>query len=408
MHDAPSLPSHDVVITPDTQIREEDEQPKKAEQKNIPPKGGKGKDKKVVVVKDKKVIINKVSKATSSAGALPHIRDDLGRKVHLAGASFSMGYSVSSTIPNSNRNHREEMFKNAASAGANLIVIGVNSELWSNKAYKNEVYKKSLDTYVKWAVKYRLYFIIKLQSIRGKDTGSFSGPGSNWKIAASKTKRSNAIKMFTEMAEKYKNNNNFVGFTILNEPYSGSDYSKWNVVTDFYLDVIDAVYPIDKNCAFFVMAPYRYSGYPIHWEKKGHLDRPKANIVYEFHSYYHNRIKREWGPNFASGKIQQGKEDLETWLKENILIQGYPVFCGEFGIIHTDSRAEKNWKEAHLAQMNAFNKYKIHYAQWRLWDDRAKGGRSKTKLAMSTNGGLDLNLKGETWKKGLPKALIRP
>lgn len=333
-----------------------------------------------------------------------------GDELLLAGAVFTAHWSIPSTQPEGNRHNREAMFQNMDQSGANFVVITVNPELWSNTLFDNEKYKSNIDTFIQWAVKHNLFFQLRIQCVGNER--SFSGPGSNYKITLPQYSdyKERAIQMLVEIAQLYKSNPNFVGLSLLNEPYSGKDYSNWDSVISYYYEAIDSIRAADPDCIIWVMEPYQWGSSLSHWVDQGFLQRD--NVVYEYHIYYHHWTDRGWGEYYAEGDFTQGYAEFLNWHNDNVLVAknlGYPVFAGEFGIYGTDGdyptdgrTPDPYYREAHEAQMKIMNDYGIHYTQWVMY------GLSSSNWGMASYDGYTLSERGSIWADNLPTNLKKP
>jgi len=337
-----------------------------------------------------------------------------GQPVHLAGAAFGPMWNIELSKPGSIQ-AKEKNIQNMKEEGANLVFLVINLELWNNPDYSDH-YKQNVDAWVEWIKKYDMFFIIKLHCSR-YEYDVFSDAGTNWKIAEYEPQRSQAIQMYVEMANKWKNLPNFVGISLLNEPAGWDvDDKKWDVVTEFYLDAIDAIREVDPECIIFVQAPYRSSGYPKEWVNREFLQR--EGIVLEFHQYYCYRVKseiEEWAVIYKNEGPEKGREAYEQWLVENIISvrdeYDIPILAGEFGV-RLDSHSTEPlpdpdvpyWEEQHTDNMKLFNEYKVHYSQWRVYNRQGTGHT----FAMCTSDGLNFNFVGQNWAANLPSDLIRP
>jgi hypothetical protein len=343
-----------------------------------------------------------------------------GNPLHLAGAvKAALAASVSAAQPG-NRHGKEIMFQKLSDAGGNFVVFAMNSELWTHQEYRSYI-----DTYVQWCRKHRLYYQFKVQAIGEYNGGTyptkFSRAGSNWMVTLPENAhyKTRLINMWTDLVTLYGDDPNFVGLSLLNEPWGNMDesriYEKWKPVRDYYLEAIDAVTAIDPNCIFFVMEPWSWGSSGAHWNDpanpyRGYLERP--NVVYEFHVYYHHWDDRGWGLQYSSGNFAQGDVLMRQWHEERVGVvqdDGYPVFNGEFGPygaypdVQIDGRTPvTNYQRAHQGQIQDMNALGIHYSQYCLY------ALSEQQYGMINEDGTDWSGKGQVLVNNLPPGLPRP
>jgi hypothetical protein len=336
--------------------------------------------------------------------------------LYLAGGVWVGHWSVGQSTPNGLG--KKVLMQRVSDAGANLIVFPINLELWQHQEYR-----QNFDTFIQWAKEYHLYYILKLQRADGSagDGGIFfSGPGSNYKIAEDSTRKQMAINMFKDWATLYGDDPNFIGMTLLNEPYSGYEYSHWKSVKDYYVEAIDAVTPIDSDCIFYVMEPWDYGMHNFHWNDpsnpyRGYL--PRENVVYEYHDYYHQGIGwHPWNNEYVAWDNNGGYDALTQYHTQDVMspaADGHPVYCGEFGIYSTDESnslwpsspdPDTNYVAAHIGQTNNMIENGIHYAQFYFHPIKS----SNVYWGMTSPDGTQLNEAGQLWASLLPSELEKP
>ena len=362
--------------------------------------------------------------------------DQNNNSLHLVGSVISLEYDVSESLLFTNVN--EHMFKTINESGANYVTIGVNSELWSNNARQSE-YRDRVNEIIGWCRKYELYYQLKLQSVgsgslRGTyPNGQYCRAGNNWQLTdpnyvkvgadgkhyPSTPFRERAFSMWIDLAKLYGNDPNLLGYSLLNEPYSEDDWSKWENVIKYYEDCIRQITQVDPYGIFFVMAPKDYGVDLIDWISdsnpyKGYLNN--TNVVYEYHNYYKNYATwvGAWGYQFYMGNETQGQIDAYNWHITKIMPvynDDHPVFCGEFGISGVNSLALEeprnmivnNYEAGNNAQIQIMNELGIH---WTMFYMRAT--RDGNAWGMTNIDGIGLSERGEIWANNIPEGLHRP
>jgi len=286
-------------------------------------------------------------------------------------APFSHGVNFSQWFEGPNaqaiqfNRYIEQDFINVKSMGADVIRIPVTMHSMTGGAPEyllDPLLLKFLDTAVGWAEKHRLYIII--------DNHSFDP-------VASTDENIDGIllKVWAQIAVRYKNRSQYVVYEILNEPHGISD-SRWGTIQGM---AIDTIRKIDATHAIIVGgADYnsinKLSSLPEYYDH---------NLIYTFHFYdpiIFTHQGADWGsPPLASlagvpfpaegRRIPRTPGDLKgTWVE--YAIKNYkndaafsalaasldktvafsrernaPVFCGEFGVymIHSPPKDRVLW-----------------------------------------------------------------
>jgi endoglucanase len=214
-----------------------------------------------------------------------------------------------------------------------------------------------LDMAVNWAEKYRLYLIIDNHSFHPIN----HTPNDIDKIL---------LPVWAQIAQRYKDRSNFIVYEILNEPHGISD-ARWGEVQGM---AIDTIRRIDQKHAIIVGG--------TDFNSIGKLSAmPKysdPNLIYTFHFYDPHVFTHQgasWGePSMAAlagvpfpydrSRMPRTPNNLrETWIESalndyqrssssqtlNATLdrvvafskeRNVPVFCGEFGVLLSNSRHE--------------------------------------------------------------------
>ena len=229
-----------------------------------------------------------------------------GMNVLLQGGSIACDWSAASSAPDSNRNRRRELGGLVNATGANLIVLCCSPKLWADTSIsevERTAYKEAIDGYFEWALTDDYWIILKFH-LYGKEGSDYSGPGSNYKCAENEPYRTFCTTFFEEAAARYYDHNCFGGLSLMNEPYSGSDWDHWDNVIDWYVDTIDAVQATCPDVAFYCQPVRNWGGnlesflptdHPYCPDSKPALtydeDIPRSHTVYELHQYYYNKCR---------------------------------------------------------------------------------------------------------------------
>ncbi len=244
----------------------------------------------------------------------------------------------------------EQDFKDVRELGCDAIRLPIHFENLSSGAgdYKIDPYIFSiLDNAVKWAAEQKIFLILDNHS---------------WSTFENTTKdiEKRLLKIWPQIAERYKDSGKYVAYEILNEPH-GIENSKWGKIQK---NVIDAIRAIDKTHAIVVGG--------ADWNSfESMLALPKfqdENLIYTFHYYepmmfthqgaaWTEGLARIKGVPFPYDKAKippkpKNPSASEKWYYENYeekssqktmaeafekiaefsVERNAPVWCGEFGV----------------------------------------------------------------------------
>jgi len=284
----------------------------------------------------------------------------------LKAAPFSRGINFSQWFETPNAEsiqftrYIEQDFINVKSLGADVIrlPIRMHSMTMGAPGYTlNPLLFKFLDTAVDWAEKHQLYIII--------DNHSFDP------VAPTDENIDGILlKVWAQIAARYKNRSKYVVYEILNEPHGISD-SRWGEIQGM---AIETIRKIDTTHAIIVGGA-DYNSIDKLFSLPKYSD---PNLIYTFHFYDPHIFTHQgasWGdPSLASlsgvpfpaesRRIPKTPDDLKgTWVEEalkNYLNdaafstltaslnrtvafsreRNVPVFCGEFGVYMIQSPAK--------------------------------------------------------------------
>lgn len=281
-----------------------------------------------------------------------------------------------------NRFNKED-FQNIKKLGCDVIRLPINLHYMTNGAPDyiiDPLFFDLMDQVVDWSEELNMHLIL--------DNHTF-----NSEVNTETSVEGILIKVWTQMAEHYKNRSNYVYYEILNEPH-GLTTAVW---CQIQLNVINAIRAIDSKHTI-VVGPSGYNSYkeldlmPVY---------PDANLIYTFHFYdpyvfTHQGIP--WDSKFRDlqgvpfpydrTKMPSCPESVKgTWIESslnNYSLDGtvdrvkelidiavnfknsrkVNVFCGEFGVYNMGSNdADRNyWYET-------VRKYLEEKGiSWTIWD----------------------------------------
>ena len=277
----------------------------------------------------------------------------------------------------------EQDFANVKGLGADVIRLPVNMHsmtLGQPGFILDPLLLKFLDAAVDWAEKYQLYLII--------DNHSFDP------VAPTDVNIDGIlVKVWTQLAERYKDRGEYVIYEVLNEPHGISD-KRWGEIQG---TVIEAIRKIDTTHSIIV------GGTDFNSVEKlfSIPEYDDQNLIYTFHCYDPHLFTHQgatWGePSLAKlaglpfpadkKRMPPFPDDLKgTWVEDrfknyekdagyaalsqtlNRVVQfsrerNVPVFCGEFGVYMIQSPAADRvrWYEYFS---DALNKRNIPWTSW--------------------------------------------
>jgi len=277
----------------------------------------------------------------------------------------------------------EQDFINVKSMGADVIRLPIRMHsmtLGAPEYTLDPLLLKFLDTAIDWAEKHQLYIII--------DNHSFDP------VAATDENIDGILlKVWAQIAARYKNRTQYVVYEILNEPHGISD-SRWGEIQGL---AIDTIRKIDTTHAIIVGG----TDYNSIGKLSSIPEYSDSNLIYTFHFYDPHIFTHQgatWGepslaplagvPFPAEGRrIPQTPDSLKgTWIEgalrnyKNAAAfstlaasfdktvafsreRNVPIFCGEFGVYMIQSPAKDRvvWYEFITGLMERRN---IARASW--------------------------------------------
>ena len=280
--------------------------------------------------------------------------------------------------------YSEQDFINAKSLGVDVIRLPIalhNMTLGKPDFSLDPQFLKLLDTAVEWAEKHELYLII--------DNHSFDP------IKPTSDSIDNILlKVWAQIAARYKSRSKYIIYEILNEPHGISD-KRWGEIQGA---AIKTIRKFDKKHSIIVGGT-DYNSIDKMFSIPEYTD---SNLIYTFHFYDPHIFTHQgarWGnPSFASlagvpfpydrARMPVCPDDLkETWAAESLADyehesafsslratlnrvttfskkRNVPVFCGEFGVYMVQCPAEDRvrWYAFISAELKKRN------IPWTCWD----------------------------------------
>lgn len=176
-----------------------------------------------------------------------------------------------------------------------------------------------------------------------------------------------------EVAARYKDHTNVIGYQIWAEPawanYTSDEFDRLEASwADFILGNVDSIRSVDSDALIFVPSAGHYSRKWVsaYWREN---PIPRPNIVYTWTIYYKHHTGDAWVKFYETGDFESGKTGLTNWHKQHglwMVEEGIaPVMLGESGFF---SYLDHFNNEEVLARdwLRIINEYKQGWTYW-LW-----------------------------------------
>lgn len=279
--------------------------------------------------------------------------------------------------------YTKQDFINIKELGCNVIRLPIDLHsmtLGAPNYLMDPLFFFFLDQVVDWTEELELHLIL--------DNHSFDPPSTDPNI------ENVLIKVWLQMADHYKNRNNYLYYEILNEPHDMSDAS-WNRIQ---LNVINAIRQIDSTHSI-IIGPAGWNGYNNLQYMPVYAD---TNLIYTFHFYEPFLFTHQgatWtdpsmgpvtdipfpydagsmpsiptemiGTWVASAYGDYNNKGKDSWVQQQIDIaisfkssRNVPLFCGEFGVYIPNSINDQrvNWYNTVCSYLEQ------NGISWTIWD----------------------------------------
>ncbi len=177
--------------------------------------------------------------------------------------------------------------------GFNSIRIPFNYKLFNDEDYLGNTKSRGfelIDRVVNWAKKYDLYVVLDMHCAPGGQTGANidDSYGYPW-LMVSKESQDEFVKIWTEIAEYYKNEEIIAAYELINEPIAHYfEKDSLNPILDaLYNRTVKAIREVDDN-HIIVLGGSRWNG-----DFTVFANPLKENIVYAFHKYWMPPVQKE-------------------------------------------------------------------------------------------------------------------
>lgn len=150
-------------------------------------------------------------------------------------------------------------------------------------------------------------------------------------------------KVWTQIANQYKNYSDYLIFELLNEPrhketpeeWSGGTQEGRSVLNDYYLTILKAIRATGGNNTKrkVMVAPYAASVVQVAWDEFV-IPNNDPDVIISIHAYFPFKFALEgtdanWGTNQDKADV----DALMSRIENNFISKGLPVVMGEWGSI---------------------------------------------------------------------------
>lgn len=255
---------------------------------------------------------------------------------------------------------QETDFENIASLGFNCVRLPFNHKLIEKEPFS---YSKEglsyLEKAIGWARKYGIWVILDLHAAPGSQNGDWhsdsTGEVELWKNPSNIER---TIKLWTFLANRFKDEETVAGYDILNEPIVAA-----GELNKFYQDLVKEIRKVDKNHIIFLE--------PVNWAQDlDVLEKPKdENLAFSIHFYqpleFCFNTKSVPVYPFKDYLYKKGMEDNIKHLKNCFTISQklkVPILVGEFGV---HGRSNASGEMDYVRDLiKLFNELDFHWTYW--------------------------------------------
>jgi len=157
------------------------------------------------------------------------------------------------------------------------VFYDIDSEQFNEREFQR------LDQVLIWSKRHRLNVILGMHGAPGaqsdKEIADSDGVARLW--TEYETYMPITIKIWTEIARRYKDETIIIGYDLLNEPVTPNGYGAEDVLR-FHTDIIPEIRAIDENHILFINGNYFSTTFDLLDEIPKQVD----NVVFSFHKYW--------------------------------------------------------------------------------------------------------------------------
>ncbi|KAF2503107.1 putative glucanase [Lophium mytilinum] len=254
--------------------------------------------------------------------------------------------------------------KFVASKGLNCLRIPFNYRHFEddmNPRVLKEKGFKHLDRVIDLCAKEKIYTILDMHTVPGGQNPDWHADNRTnyaafWDY---KDHQDRTIWLWEQIAARYKDNAWVAGYNPINEP---CDPEHWRLPA-FYARLEPAIRKIDPHHILWLDG----NTFAMEWK---FFEEPLPNCVYALHDYTMFGFPK--GQIYTGAQHQKNALELQLLQKAEIMYKfKTPIWNGEFGPVYANPALEPNASEINAArydvlgaQLDLYDKYKIH---WNIW-----------------------------------------
>lgn len=163
-------------------------------------------------------------------------------------------------------------------------------------------------------------------------------------------------KVWTQIANQYKNYSDYLIFEMLNEPryketpqeWSGGTAEGREVLNDYYTTILNAIRATGGNNIKrkIMITPYAASVVQVAWDDFI-IPNNDPDVIISLHAYFPFQFALEGSnPNWGTDEDKAAVDDLMNRIEANFISKGLPVIMGEWGSIGILANESERLKHA--------------------------------------------------------------
>lgn len=222
------------------------------------------------------------------------LTDENGKQYIIKGMAFGNEVWGNPSVPPENKHHTEDSYKELSELGFNSVRFYINYGLFESDSNPYEYNEKGfewLDKNIKQAKKYGIRLLFNMHYPQG----GYQSQGNGLELWTEEENQKRLIALWTEIADRYKNEPAVLGYGLVNEPVVAMTATEEDCITQWQelaQNITDSIRTKDENHPVFVermCAVKDVESGNSKWENfndtNNYVKIYDDNVVYEFHFY---------------------------------------------------------------------------------------------------------------------------
>ena len=252
--------------------------------------------------------------------------------------------------------------------GMNCIRVPFNYRCFESDNAPGKYNMKALaqmDRLVNICKKHGMYVILDMHAVQGYQSTSWhcDNNGTPTRIYTHEDERTRFYKLWSFLADHYKDEEIIAGYDVMNEPDALPEYT--DMLNQIYREVVAAIRKVDPNHIIFLEG----NQYGRRFET---MEAPFAeNLAYECHYYLHActstplKYPGEMGSiTYDRSLIENQMDAMDVYMRTN----NVPCWIGEFGVRLNYPGLTEDRLRAFSDQLDTICKRRHHYSIWSYKD----------------------------------------